>query len=118
MMKRPYRSPALFAVIPLAALLAGCQSNGGGGFDLSGLTGGSDRVEYRCDDDREMRVTYDGDGDRATVDAGDQTYRLELADRDGDRREYGQNGVRLSVDGNEARLRIRDGSDYSGCQER
>jgi Membrane-bound lysozyme-inhibitor of c-type lysozyme len=116
MRKRPYWSLALFAVFPLAALLAGCESNGGGGFDLSGLTGGDDRVEYRCDDDREMRVTYDDD-ERATVDAGDRTYRLELTDRDGDRREYGEDGVRLSVDGDEARLRIRDGNDYTGCEE-
>jgi hypothetical protein len=115
-MKRPYRSSTALAVFPLAALLAGCEANGGGGFDLSGLTGGDDRVEYRCDDDREMRVT-DDDDDRATVDVGDRTYRLELTDRDGDRREYGENGVRLSADGDEARLRIREGSDYTGCEE-
>ena len=117
-MKRLYRSSAVLAALPLAALLAGCESNGGGGFDLSGLTGGDDRVEYRCDDNREMRVTYDDDDDRATVDAGDRTYRLELSDRDGDRREYGENGIKLSVDGDEARLRIEDGSDYTGCEER
>ena len=116
-MKRLHRSSAALTVLPLAALLAGCESNGGGGFDLSGLTGGDDRVEYRCDDNREMRVTYDDDDDRATVDVGDRTYRLELTDRDGDRREYGENGVRLSADGDEARLRIRDGSDYTGCEE-
>jgi membrane-bound inhibitor of C-type lysozyme len=98
-------------------LLAGCTgSDGGGLIDLGGLTG-DQTVRYRCDDDRELRVTYNSDRDRATVQAGDRTYRLRLEDRDGDRRRYGEDEVQLTVDGDEARLRIEGGSDYSDCEE-
>ena len=52
-----------------------------------------------------------------TVEAGDRTYRLDLEDRDGSTRRYGEDEVQLTVDGNEARLRIEGGSDYSDCRE-
>lgn len=100
-------------------LLAGCSGgrSNGGFLDLGGLGGGRDRgeVRYRCDDDRSFRVAFDG-RDRATVDAGGETYRLRLAQRDGRRREYGEGDVRLIVDGDEARLRLSGARDYSGCQ--
>jgi hypothetical protein len=100
----------------LVALATGCQSNGGGDlFNLGGLTG-SDRVAFSCDDDREFRVNYNDDGDEAVVDAGDETYRLNLRDRDGDRRVYEGDDVALTVDGDEARLRISGADDYSDCQ--
>jgi membrane-bound inhibitor of C-type lysozyme len=119
-MNRFHRVPAFLAVFPLAALLAGCESNGrGGGFDLSGLTGGggNDRVEYRCDDDREFRVSYNDDRDRATVDAGDETWRLERTDQGGDRRVYGDSGVTLTVEGEDANLRVSGDDDYRDCEE-
>lgn len=103
------------AMIPLA--VAGCTD--GSGLDLGGLTGGgNDReVRFRCNDDRSFRVSFNRDRDRATVDAGDETYRLRLTDRDGGRRQYGDEGVRLSIDDDRARLRIENGRDYSDCEE-
>src|SRR5688572_32270156 len=74
----------VLAFLPTAGLLVGCDTSGSGGspFNLSGLTG-DDNVRYRCDGDRGFRVTYDQNGDRATVDTGDDSYRLGLEDRDG-----------------------------------
>lgn len=95
-------------------VLAGCS----GDLDFGSLGGGGDdSVRYRCDDDRSLRVQYSDDRDRASVEAGGSVYRLRLTDRDGDRRTYGSGDVRLIVDGDEARLRVADGRDYSGCEE-
>jgi len=113
-----HRSLVPATLLPIAVLLAGCGSNNnsGGLFNLGGLTG-DNRTEYRCDDDREFRVTYTDDRDRAVVEAGDRTYRLDLEDRDGSSRQYGDEGVRLTVDSDEARLRIPGGRDYTDCRE-
>jgi hypothetical protein len=78
---------------------------------------GDDNVRYRCDGDRGFRVTYDQNGDRATVDTGDDSYRLGLEDRDGSRRTYTGRNVTLTVDGDEARLGIQGDKDYTDCQE-
>ena len=43
-------------------------------------------------------------------------YRLQLPDRDGNRRQYEGNRVDLTVDGNEARLRIGGDDDYTDCE--
>ena len=75
--------------------------------DFGGLTGSSDRAAFRCDDDRSFRVNYNDDGDEAVVDVGDNTYRLELRDRDGDRREYEGERATLSVDGDD---------DFTDCE--
>jgi membrane-bound inhibitor of C-type lysozyme len=118
-MPNPARSLLLGGLAAVPLLLAGCAGGSNGGFNLGALTGGGNdgSVRYRCDDDRSFRVDYNNDRDRATVEAGNDTYRLRLADRDGRRREYGEGDVRLIVDGNEARLRISGGRDYSGCEE-
>lgn len=117
-MKTPSLASAVLTLVPAAAILTGCDVGGRGNspFDFTGLTGEED-VRYRCDGDRGFRVSYDRDGDRATVDTGDETYRLDLEDRDGRRRTYGGNSVTLSVNGDEARLGIRGGKDYTDCQE-
>jgi membrane-bound inhibitor of C-type lysozyme len=108
----------LIAALGVPLAFAGCQLSGDGG-DLFNIGGDDDRtVEYRCDDDRRLRVDYNSDRDRATVEAGDDTYRLRLEDRDGGQRRYGDGDVQLTVDGDEARLRIAGGSDYSDCRER
>jgi hypothetical protein len=110
-------------VLAAPLLLAACAGSSGdrddgGLFGLGSVLGGDERsVRYRCDDDRTMRVTYNADRDRATVEAGDRTYRLRLRDRDGDERRYGEDGIQLTVDGDEARLRIEDGRDYADCKE-
>jgi hypothetical protein len=101
-------------VLPVGALLGGCDCSGGD-FGLGSLTG-SDRVAFRCDGDRGFRVNYNNDGDEAVVDAGDETYRLDLRDRDGSRRQYEGDSVELIVNGNEARLRISGDDDYSDCE--
>lgn len=108
----------LLAVVPIAGLLVGCDGGGRGNnrFDFSGLTG-DDEVRYRCDGGRGFRVTYGQDGDRATVDIGDETYRLDLEDRDGRRRIYGGKKVTLTVNGDEARLGIDGDKDYTDCQK-
>jgi len=108
----------LIAALGAPLALAGCELSGGGG-DLFNIGGDNDRtVEYRCDDDREMSVAYNSDRDRATVEAGDHSYRLRLEDRDDGQRRYGDGDVQLTVDGDEARLRIAGGSDYSDCRRR
>ena len=98
----------VLAVVPFTGLVASCESGGRGGgpFDLSGLTG-DERIRYRCDGDRGFLVTYEQDGDQATVDAGDVSYRLDLDDRDGRRRAYSARNVTLTVNGDEARLGIQ-----------
>jgi hypothetical protein len=86
--------------------------------DFGGFFGGSRTVEYRCDNDRRFTAEFNEDRDRVTVEAGDRTYRLRLEDRDGDRRRYGEDNVQLTVEGREARLRIKDERDYSDCRAR
>ncbi|HEX8373766.1 MAG TPA: hypothetical protein VF606_01140 [Geminicoccaceae bacterium] len=49
---------------------------------------------------------------------GDETYRLELEDRDGRRLRYGGGDVQLLIDRGDTRLRIKDQRDFSGCEER
>lgn len=113
-------SPRRLAFLGLAAVpltLAGCSNGSDGGLiNLGALTGDDREVRYRCDDDRSFRVSYNGNRDRATVETEDETYRLRLEDSDDDRRVYGEGDVQLTVDGDEARLRIRGRSDYSGCE--
>ena len=132
---RPVR-PLLFLVrtlapLALAGALGACTvsdrqdrggySNGGILSDILGGRGGygggrsgSDRVSYRCDDDRRLTVTYYRDG--ATVQVGDRDYDLrqegrgEYRSRDGD--------VRLEADRSRAYLRVKDQSDYQDCRAR
>jgi hypothetical protein len=101
--------------LPVTAILAGCDTNGRG-FSLGSLTG-SDRVAFSCDDARGFRVNYNDDGNEAVVDVGDASYRLELRDRDGSRREYEGERVDLTVDGDEASLRISGDDDYTDCEQ-
>ena len=61
-------------------------------------------------------MNYNDDGNEAIVDADDKSYRLELRDRDGNRRRYEGNRVDLTVDGDEARLRIGGDDDYTDCE--
>jgi hypothetical protein len=101
----------------MAALVVGTILAGGYAY-LGSAPATSGLVEYRCDDYQEMRATYDDNG--ATVAAGDRTYRLDLIiiNRDGAHREYADvaDSAHLSVDGAEARLRLRDATDYTGCK--
>jgi hypothetical protein len=123
---------ALGAMLGLAAL-AGCETSDrdrdggrseGRGDTLGGILGGvlggdgrSQRVGYRCDDDRRFTASFDRGGRNVTVDAGGRTYELRAT---GNRGEYrGEDGdVRLEVDRSRAELRIKDESDYQNCEER
>jgi hypothetical protein len=111
------RTAGLLAIVPFLTLAAGCESNGNGGdlFSLGSITG-FDRVAFDCEDNRRFRVNYNDDGDEAVVDTGDDSYRLDLRDRDGDRRVYEGDDVALTVDGDEARLRISGGEDFRDCE--
>ena len=84
--------------------------------------GGGDRyresAEYRCDEGRRFGVTFRDRGREAVVRTGDETYRLELEDRDGRRLRYGGGDVQLLIDRGDTRLRIKDQRDFSGCEER
>jgi hypothetical protein len=113
-----HRPAVLLALLAAPLALTACAGISDDGDGLFGLGGDDDRsVSYRCDDDRRLRVTFNDDRDRATVEAGERTYRLRLEDRDGDQRRYGEDDVQLTVDGDEARLRVAGGRDYSNCEE-
>jgi membrane-bound inhibitor of C-type lysozyme len=116
------RRAAFIVVVGAAPLLgAGCADLdrdilgdlGGGGGDRDRRT-----AEYRCDEDRRFEVAYRDDGDEAEVRTRGGRYRLKLEDRDGRRRTYGDGDVVLTVEGDEARLRVKDEPDYSDCEER
>ena len=103
------------------ALLSGCE---GTRDDVRNLLGELDdeprTLAFACDDDRDIRVRLSGDRNEARVDVGDETYRLEEAGRENGQRVYrDQDGdVRLSLDGDEAYLRLAGADDYRDCRER
>ena len=113
----PYRRLALASAVSLA--LSACvvvddddDRRGGGGGD------GREYAQYRCDGDRRFDVTFRDRGREAVVRTGDETYRLELEDRDGRRLRYGSGDVQLLIDRGDTRLRIKDQRDFAGCEER
>jgi hypothetical protein len=74
-------------------------------------------LAFECDDDRDFSVRLTGDRDEARVDVGQETYELNLADRDEGRRVYSnEDDVRLTIGDNEANLRIPGGEDYRNCE--
>ena len=103
-------SPAVALLALSACVDLDDDRRGGGGY--------RERVEYRCDDDRRFDVTFRDRGREAVVRTGDDSYRLELEDRDGRRLRYGSGDVQLTVDRGDTRLRIKDQRDFSGCEER
>lgn len=109
-----------FAVISVlgVALLAGC-ANLDEQIDavLGDREDGPRTVAFECDDDREFVARLSGDREEVRVDVGDETYELELTDRNDDERVYSNDdGVQLTVDNEEAYLRIPDGSDFQDCE--
>ena len=77
-------------------------------------------VAYECDDDREFTARFSADREDVRVTTGgDRTYELELVDRRGGQRVYTDDEddeVRLTVEGDEAYLRIPGGSDFQDCE--
>jgi membrane-bound inhibitor of C-type lysozyme len=107
-LRQTRRAASALAVGTASLLAAACTDRG------------RDRrtAEYRCDEDRRFEVTFRDDGDEAEVRTRNRTYDLDLEDRDGGRRTYGDGDVVLTVEGDEARLRVKDEPDYSDCEER
>src|SRR5919106_192470 len=65
------------------ALLAGCANLEDGIQDVLGDRDDEPRtVAFECDDDREFVARLSGDREEVRVDTGDETYELELTDRD------------------------------------
>lgn len=100
------------------ALLAGCENLEERINDIAGNDDDGPRtVAFQCDDDRELTVRLSGDRDEARVDTGDETYRLERTDRDGDRRLYtNDDNIRLEISNEEAELRIPGEDDFRDCE--
>lgn len=109
-----------FAVIGALGigLLAGCANLDD---EIDSVLGDRDdeprTVAFECDDDREFVARLSGDREEVRVDTGDETYELDLTDRDDDERVYSNDdGVELTVGDDEADLRIPDGSDFQDCE--
>jgi membrane-bound inhibitor of C-type lysozyme len=120
-LRQTRRAASALAVGTASLLAAACTDLDRGILgDLGGGDRGRDRrtAEYRCDEDRRFEVTFRDDGDEAEVRTRNRTYDLDLEDRDGGRRTYGDGDVVLTVEGDEARLRVKDEPDYSDCEER
>ena len=101
-----------------AALLAGCANLEEGVQDVLGDMDDEPRLyAFECDDDREFMARVSGDREEVLVDIGDESYELDLTDRDnGDRVYSNEDGVELTVGDDQAYLRIPGGSDFQDCQ--
>ena len=100
------------------ALLAGCANLED---EIDAVLGDQDReartVAFECDDDRDFTARLSGDREEVRVDVGDERYDLDLADRDDDERMYSNDdGVQLTIDNEEAYLRIPGESDFQDCE--
>jgi hypothetical protein len=122
------RLPSVVAALGGAVamlLLAGCAELQNTVDEAFGGSGGQGArtVAYECDDDRDFTARYSTDRDEVLVRTDDETYELELADRDDGRRVYTESGdddddeVRLTVGegGRGARLDIPDDDDFEDC---
>ena len=109
-----------FAVIGAlgGALLGGCANLEDQIDAVLGDRGNEPRtIAFECDDDREFVARLSRDREEARVDVGDDTYDLDLTDRDDDQRVYSNDdGVRLTLGDDETYLRIPDGSDFQDCE--
>ena len=123
--RHPSVTAALGGAVAIA-LLAGCaelQTVVDDTLGGSGGGGGVRTVAYECDDDQEFSARFSGDRDEVDVRTDDETYDLELADRDNGRRVYSESGdddddeVRLTLgdNGRRARLDIPDEDAYEQC---
>ena len=99
------------------ALLAGCANLED---EIDAVLGDDDEPRtfaFECDDDREFMARVSRDREEVLVDVGDESYELDLTDRDnGDRVYSNDDGVELTVGDDEAYLRIPDGSDFQDCE--
>jgi hypothetical protein len=100
------------------ALLAGCANLEDQVQDVLGTGDNEPRtLAFECNDDRDFTARLSGDREQARVDVGDETYELDLTDRDdGDRVYSNDDGVELTVGDDQAYLRIPGGSDFQDCE--
>ena len=100
------------------ALLGGCANLEDQIDAVMGDRNASPRtVAFDCDDDRDFVARLSGDREEVRVDVGDETYELDLTDRDDDERVYSNDdGVQLTVSNDDAYLRIPGESDFRDCE--
>ncbi|MGH6943367.1 MAG: hypothetical protein ACREH6_03985 [Geminicoccaceae bacterium] len=104
-----------FAGAAAISLLAGCSSIQ----EAVDRESGPKTVAYRCDSDRDFAAVFSTDGDQAFVETGDKTYELNRAGHDNGAAVYtNRDNVELTVDGNDAYLRIPDQNDFEDCRAR
>ncbi len=100
------------------ALLAGCADMQEQVQDVLGTEDNEPRtLAFECDEDRDFTARLSGNREEARVDVGDETYELDLRDRqDGDRVYSNEDGVEFTVGDDQAYLRIPGGSDFQNCE--
>lgn len=115
-MSRRYASivPALAGAAAIS-LLASCAEMEGFAEDVLDET---TTVAYDCDDDRSFTASYSADREEVSVDTEDETYRLELTDREDDQHVYSDEDgdVQLTADNDGAELDLEDGDDFEDCE--
>ena len=74
--------------------------------------------EFECAGDRGFSASFSSDREDVRVRTGEETYELELAGRDGGALVYSDDDdeVRLTLEGDRARLRIPDEDDLEDCE--
>ena len=119
---------ATILTVTTVLALGGCvvvpgDEGGGGLFGGDFSLGSSDRDggAFRCEGGRNLSVDVDRDGERARVRTdGGRDYDLDYAGRDGGASRYeGRSGgdrVALTIDDDDAYLRVEDGNDYKDCR--
>jgi hypothetical protein len=114
----PRVSSAVLGAALGLSLLAGCADLEDQVQDVMGNGNDESRtLAFDCDHDRDFTARLSGDREEARVDIGDESYRLELTDREnGDRVYSNEDGVRLTVGDDEGYLRIPGGEDYQDCE--
>jgi hypothetical protein len=97
-------------------LLAGCALDLGGGGNGPELAGNI--ISYSCEDDRSFTAAFDQDMENVSIGGSGDTHRLQLSDRDGNRRVYtaDDGDVSLTVQGGEASLRMKGEENLQNCQ--
>ena len=100
----------------LAVALAACGGSArrDRGYDLGSVVSG--RVAFRCAGNRRFTVAFERGGRYATVNTADRSYDLRALDDRGRSYRSEDGDAQLDLDGNRARLRIRSGPDYKGCE--
>jgi hypothetical protein len=78
---------------------------------------GPTSVTYTCEDGKTFLAMFSEDRERSFVRTDDETYELDLVDRDGDEFEYqDRDGVQLTVDDDDnGHLAIPGDDEFENC---